>query len=348
MARRKNKKIIILQLKSTQDPPAFDNISGIIKKIRDEQGYRIRGHEVHQVAGVMRRTSVAERAEMVSRFCARNDLEYLTYHAPVLAPGCNLWEKDEKKRERVIESLQLTAREAEMVSRQVALAAPPVVVFHLTSYVPLAQLPPTHGRRIEMLQKAGAEFARLFGSKEKGDDARPRRSSSYTFAVENTYPRLKSSGSFGNIGPFHPAELARLAADMKCGTTLDLAHYQLYSNYLKYGRGNRIGDLDRQAYGRRAPGWQECIETLGDALVQLHISDARGTTIDGEALPLGKASGGEIPVASVLQAVIDNNNNNDNKKVIQGTLELRNGHLDGARAQLESARWLLENARQVF
>lgn len=41
--------------------PALDNISKIIKEVRKDYGYRIRGHEIHQVAGVMRRTSLAER-----------------------------------------------------------------------------------------------------------------------------------------------------------------------------------------------------------------------------------------------------------------------------------------------
>jgi len=53
-------------------------------------------------------------------------------------------------------------------------------------------------------------------------------------------------------------------------TTLDLAHYQLYSNYLLYGRGNLIGDLERQIYGS-APSWKECIKYFAIQLFNYKI-----------------------------------------------------------------------------
>lgn len=315
--------MIVLQLKSAQERPALDNISRIIKEIRQEYGYRIRGHEIHQVAGVMRRTLLAERAKMVSSFCAGNELEQISYHAPILYPGDNIW--DEKRRGKVIESIKVTVKEAEAVCKEAGLQKP-VIVFHLTSYVPQDELPPTWEAKLALLEKAELEFIALY--KELAD--------SCTLAVENTYPRYKADGS-ANIGPFHPAELVRLAR-YGFATTLDLAHYQLYSNYLKYGQGNVVGDLDRRHYGL-APGWGECARILGGSLVQLHISDARGTDIKGEALPLGK---GEIPVAEALKAV------NPAGRTIWGTLELGGGHLDGARLQLEGTKWLMENAREVF
>lgn len=108
--------------------PALDNISRIIKEVRKDYGYRIRGHEIHQVAGVMRRTSLAERAKMVSSFCATNELENISYHAPILYPGDNIW--DEKRRGRVIESIKVTVEEAEAVCKEAGLDKP-VIVFHL-------------------------------------------------------------------------------------------------------------------------------------------------------------------------------------------------------------------------
>jgi hypothetical protein len=41
--------------------------------------------------------------------------------------------------------------------------------------------------------------------------------------------------------------------------TLDLSHYQIYSNYMLYGTGNQVGDLDRQIYGTIIPSWKNCI-----------------------------------------------------------------------------------------
>ncbi|MGI0020996.1 MAG: hypothetical protein ACREAY_11055 [Nitrososphaera sp.] len=313
----------MLQLKSAQDPAALDNISRIIKVIYDEYGYLIRGHEIHQLSGLMRKTSLAERVEMVSRFCTKNEMECLTYHAPILGAGDNIW--DDKRREKVKESIRVTAREAEAVCKEAGLQKP-IVVFHLTSYVPLQELPATWEEKSGLLERAGQEF--LAFHKEELEN-------SCTFAVENTYPRYKADSA--NTGPFHPLELVRLAKH-GVATTLDLAHYQLYSNYVKYGQGNLVGDLDRRHYGL-APGWLECVEILGDSLVQLHISDARGMDIQGEALPLGE---GEIPVAKVLEII------NSAGRTVRGTLELGGGHLDGARLQLEGARWLLKNVPKVF
>jgi len=318
--------LIVLQLKSAQDPAAVDNISRIIKVIYDEYGYRIRGHEIHQVSGVMRRTSLAERIEMVSRFCTKNEIECLTYHAPILGSGDNIW--NAKRREKVKDSIRVTAREAETVCKEAGGMQKPVVVFHLTSYVPLQELAATWEVKSALLERAGQEFLAFY--KEELEN------SSCTFAVENTYPRYKADSA--SVGPFHPAELVRLAKH-GVATTLDLAHYYLYSNYVKYGQGsNLVGDLDRQHYGP-APGWLECVKILGDSLVQLHISDARGMDIQGEALPLGE---GEIPVAEVLDVI------NSAGRTVRGTLELGRGHLNGARLQLEGAKWLMENVPEVF
>jgi len=318
--------LIVLQLKSAQDPVAVDNISRIIKVIYDEYGYRIRGHEIHQVSGVMRRTSLAERIEMVSRFCTKNEIECLTYHAPILGSGDNIW--NAKRREKVKDSIRVTAREAETVCKEAGGMQKPVVVFHLTSYVPLQELAATWEVKSALLERAGQEFLAFY--KEELEN------SSCTFAVENTYPRYKADSA--SVGPFHPAELVRLAKH-GVATTLDLAHYYLYSNYVKYGQGsNLVGDLDRQHYGP-APGWLECVKILGDSLVQLHISDARGMDIQGEALPLGE---GEIPVAEVLDVI------NSAGRTVRGTLELGRGHLNGARLQMEGAKWLMENVPEVF
>lgn len=314
--------MIILQLKSTQEQAALDNISSIIKTIDQESGYQIRGHEIHQVSSVMRNMPLVERAKTVAQFCNQNGIKYITYHAPILGPGDNIW----ARRDRVAESMHATVQEAQAVYKEAGLKGNAVVVFHLTSYVAQGQIPATFQEKMRLIEAAEQEFATLFSEL----DARL-----CTFAVENTYPRAK--GSSATIGPFHPLEVAKLAR-RGVATTLDFAHYHLYSNYVKHGTGSSAGDIDRQAYGM-PPDWQECVRILRDSLVQLHISDARGMGIEGEGLPLGQ---GDIPLAEVLTMI------NSAGRDIRGTLELAGGHLNGGRLQLEGARWLLENIHEIF
>ena len=121
-------------------------------------------------------------------------------------------------------------------------------------------------------------------------------------------------------------------------TTLDLAHYQIYSNCLLYDKRNLIGNLDRELYGY-APSWKECIRILGNSLVQVHISDAKGTSYRGEGLPLKY---GEIPIVDILNDISSLN------KTISGTIELTEGHLHKEKLQKKSADWLLRNIRNVF
>jgi sugar phosphate isomerase/epimerase len=325
--------MIALQLKSTQDPAAFENISSIVRTAKDELGYRVRGHEIHQVAAVMKKTTLAERAEMVSRFCSRNEMERLTYHAPILGMGDNLWEQGEKKREKVKESIRVTVKEAVLARQQAGIQEKAIVVFHLASHVPLGQQPSTMDEKKRMLEAAEGEFLAFY--EKEGLAQEP-----CVLAVENTYPRSTHSGA--TVGPFHPSELVRMAKH-GIATTLDFAHYFLYSNYLKQGgTGNRSGDLDRQYCGPEAPSWQECLDILGDSLVQLHISDARGMDFEGEALPLGK---GEIPLASLLKSI---HRRSSGRRAIAGTLEMYGGHLDGARLQLAGIRWIAKNVPEIM
>jgi hypothetical protein len=71
---------------------------------------------------------------------------------------------------------------------------------------------------------------------------------------------------------------------------------------------------------------------LGNSLVQVHISDAKGTTECGEGLPLRE---GEIPIVDILNDISSLN------KTIRGTIELTEGHLHKEKLQKQSADWLL-------
>jgi sugar phosphate isomerase/epimerase len=314
--------LILLQLKSSHKAGDLADIGKIIRKVSDTTGRRIRGHEVQQIPSIFNKTSVRKRAEDIALFCRSNRIEYLSYHAIIYQRGENLW--DEKSGPTIRESIIRTAEEASMVSGLVGLENKVMVISHLTNYVPLENLPITRTEKFEMMSQAVQEYLRLV----KNELAEYR--DSCEFAVENSYPKYGSG--FASSGPFHPHEFEPL---QKAGikTVLDLSHYTLYSNYLKDGRGNLCGDLDREIYSF-APDWKECAKMLSGSLALLHISDAAGYTVQGEGLPLGK---GEIPLVTVLRELAALTGG-----TIQGTIELGEGHLNHSKSQLDAALWLIE------
>ncbi|MEW6605104.1 MAG: hypothetical protein AB1351_10530, partial [Thermoproteota archaeon] len=272
---------IVLQLKSAQNKQDLDDISRIIQLIKDQSGYRIRGQEIQQLAGMMKETTFAERVGLITNFCSKNEIEYLTYHAPIFEPGENIW--DEKRRRAVEDSILQTIEEAEAVCRQSGIRNDAVIVFHLTFYVSREDLPITKEKRLELQSRSRDTFLRFYERESIG------RRKGIVMALENTYPKYYSK--FAIAGPYHPKDIASLE---KHGikTVLDLSHYQLYANYVRHDSGkNLLGDSDREIHGEPPPSWQECIDILSNSLVQLHISDAKGFDPAGEGLSLGQ---GEI------------------------------------------------------
>jgi len=321
--------LIILQLKSVQEQNALSNISSIISNIYEKHGYVIKGHEIQQLQSNIDKTGIAERANIVSSFCTRNEIDYLTYHIPILKQ--NIY--DDKWFKVITDSISETIIEAEKVFRDAGLKHQIIIVFHLTNFIHEEELPISKETKYKMMKKTERSFLGFSDNRIHGDLKDSRKH--YVLAVENSYSKYFLN--YATVNLFHPIELTKYS---KYGirTTLDLAHYQLYSNYLRYGRGNLVGDLERQIYGS-APSWQECIKILGNSLVQLHISDAKGINYSGEGLPLKE---GEIPVVDVLNDI------NSLGKIIRGTIELKEGHLHDGKLQKQSVDWLLTNVRGVF
>lgn len=366
---------IVLQLKSTQRETDLDDISAIIDAIYNKYNYKIRGHEIQQLDGIMKKTTLTERANMVSKFCSVNELDYLTYHTRIFENGENIW--DDKWTKEIHDSILITIEEAERVHREVGLKNKVIIVFHLTNYFPRSSLSTlTKEKKFQMMEKSEQTFLKLMhpyikgtnndndrrsgyyynnnnGGERKGDEA---ADNAVMMAVENSYPKVYAN--YAITSPFHPSEIARLE-NYGIKTVFDLSHYHLYSNYLRYGSGNSNGDLDRQIYGS-VPNWNEAAEILASSLVQLHISDAKGYESKGEGLSLGE---GEIDIRTALIA-FDNavsrssikrkGKNNDSDisckvdSIIQGTIELDNGHLNHSRLQQKSAEWLLVNIPNIF
>jgi hypothetical protein len=336
--------MIILQLKSSSNEKALSDISSIIFSIKEKWDYRIRGHEIHQVLKSVAPT-MRERANSVSSFCSRNEIDYITYHS--LSPrnqGLSLF--DERSSEKANNSLLATLMEAELVQKEFGLKNKVLIVYHLPSVISLEEI-----RHLDKEKKyrilVHSENILLKFIKDNG----AYFDSFATITVENVFPKYYTSGiEYATINMCHPLELVRLSKS-GIGITFDLSHYKIYSNYLSHGEGNKIIDLDRQIYGPSAPSWDECIDLFGDSLKQLHINDGKGTGTSGEGLMLGE---GEIPIIDILRKIdvltSCNCGNSANKaeRIVQGTVELLSGHLHKAKLQRMGLEWLLLNGRDIF
>jgi hypothetical protein len=317
----------MLQLKSTQRKEDLEDISKIINNIERQHGYKIKGHEIQQLARLMKSTTLAERAEMVAKFCSKSEIEYLSYHTTIFENGENIF--DEKWGWVIKDSILQSIEEADVVRHQSGIKNDVVIVFHMTSYVPRDMLPITKDQKLALQSKTKDAFSAFF---EKEGIAKRK---GIIMAVENSYQKYYPKDAIA--GPFHPSDIVGLT-DLGVKTVFDLSHYHLYSSYIRQGKGNMLGDLEREIHGN-PPSWSECIKILSGSLVQLHISDAKGFDSSGEGLSLGQ---GEIPITEVLQDVHSLN------RIIRGTIELDNGHLNRSRPQSEAAKWLVKNAKDLL
>ena len=324
--------MIILQLKSTQSKDALTDLSSIIKYIYDKYEYRIKGHEIQQLHSNFRKMTLAERSSMISSFCTKYEIEYLTYHAPIFEH--NIF--DQRWHSRITDSILVTIKEIEKVFCNAGLKNKVIIVFHLTNFISKESTPNvTKEIKYKIMKRTQEAFFAFYNNENK--DLNLQATTKYcTLAVENTYPKRFLNYAILNL--CHPYELIEYYCKYGINATLDLSHYHIYSNCLLYDKKNFIGNLDRELYGY-APSWKECIRILGNSLVQVHISDAKGTTEYGEGLPLRE---GEIPIVDILTNI------NSLNKTIQGTIELTEGHLHKEKLQKQSADWLLRNIRNVF
>jgi hypothetical protein len=354
--------LIILQLKSTQNESAFLDLSEIISYLDNEHGYKIRGHEIHQIQKNIEKLTLRQRADLVSSFCSKNDIEYLTYHVPTSRnEGQSI--SDERSFEKASNAIITTIKEAERVYEECRLENKVIIVYHLPSVISFDEIPYLNrDLKFKILDNAERCFLEFY-QRNNNDITR-----SCTLTLENAFPKYFMDNSYyASINMYHPLEMIRLR---KYGikVTFDLSHYIIYSNYILCGKGNQVGDLDRQIYGSTAPSWNECIDLLGSSLVQLHINDGKGTDYPGEGLPPNE---GEIPIKEVLQYINYGNYNNNNSingaqnastslrnhpkqeeirnnRPIGGTIELREGHLYNGELQRRAAEWLLANVGDVF
>jgi hypothetical protein len=191
---------IALQLKSTQRKPDLDDISRIIKAVDEHHGYKIRGHEIQQLASITKSTTLSERAGMVADFCSKNRLEHLSYHATIFENGENIWEDKGKK--LIQDSILQCIEEADMVHDGAGIKNDVVIVFHLTSNLPKSMFPAMTKRGKQELQRKSENAFLSFYEEEIAQ----RKGT--VMAVENSYPKYYPHHAIA--GPFHPKEIARL------------------------------------------------------------------------------------------------------------------------------------------
>lgn len=344
--------MIILQLKSTQNINSLEDISSILGYLYNKHNYKIRGHEIQQINSNIEKMATVERANIVSSFCSKHELDYLTYHAPFLVNEASFYHyyyDDIKWHQKVADSILITIKEAEKVYNEANLKHKVIIVFHVNGFIPKEDVPlltkETKSKVVKRLESYLIDYLyhnnnNIISNLDQNINEQ-QHCYCHLLAVENTYPK-PFTNSHQLIGLYHPTELLELNKKYNVKVTLDLSHYQIYSNYLLYGKGNILGDLERQIYGSHVTSWKDCINMLGSSLVQLHISDAKGIDRNGEGLPIKE---GEMDIVGILNQI---NSLEEGRKIIQGTIELKEGHLHNGKLQKQSADWLLTNARESF
>lgn len=338
--------LINLQLKAAPKETDLLDIKRIIAYIKEKFGYKIRGHEIHQRLQDLERHTLRERANLVSSFCSKNNIEYLTYHVPVLRnEGRSL--SDERSLEKANRAILTTISEAEIVYEESGLRNNVTTVYHLPSVIGCNEIPYLNRElKFKILRNAESSFIEFYLTNSSNFE------SFCTITVENVFPKYFVNGmGYATINMFHPLEMIRLR-EYGIKVTLDLSHYQIYSNYMLYGTGK--GDLDREIYGTIVPSWKDCIDLLGSSVIQLHINDGKCTDYLGEGL---FPTEGEIPIQEILRYIRYGNGSQipdktlsptTNHEAIQATIELRDGHLHYGETQRKAAEWLLASTGDIF
>ncbi|MGH9988310.1 MAG: hypothetical protein ACRD8W_30620, partial [Nitrososphaeraceae archaeon] len=286
--------MIILQLKSAHNESDIGDIEDIRSFIYEKYGYKIRGHEIHQSLEGLRKLSLNQSASLVTRFCSKNDIEYLTLHVPIPRNERG-YLHNELSYEIANDSILATIREAEIIYRECGFKNKVVIVYHLQSVISVDQIPSLNIElKFRILEKAERNLI---------DFCLRYKDYFNSFAIltlENVFPKYfqnADDGNYATVNMFHPAEMIRLK---KYGimVTFDLSHYNIYSNHLSYEKNSNVAEIDRRIYGLTAPSWNDCLDLLGDSLAQLHINDGRGIGVSGEGLMLSE---GEIPLTDILR-----------------------------------------------
>jgi hypothetical protein len=331
--------LIILQLKSSYNHSDLADIEEIYSYIRKKFEFKIKGHEIHQSLEDLNKLSFIQRAYIVTRFCSENEIEYLTLHVPI--PRNERGYIHSAKSQKITNDLILgTVREAEIIHRECRFKNKVVIVCHLPSIISADEIHYFNKAvKFSILEKAEEHLIDFY------QHYQDYLTSFATLTLENVFPKYffhnTNAGSYATVNMFHPAEMIRLK-EYGIKTTLDFSHYNIYSNLLSNDEmHDNIVKVEREAYGSTAPSWKDCIDLLGESLIQLHISNSKGTA-EGLMLP-----DGEIPLLDILKYINFGNYCNLGRP-IQATIELKEGHLNHSKFQRNAVEWLLLSTDTIF
>lgn len=334
--------MIILQLKSAYNQSDLLNIEEIYSYIINEYQFKIRGHEIHQSLQDLKKLSLMQRANLVSKFCSKNDIEYLTLHVPISRNERLFLSSEDLSYEKANHLILDTVEEAEIIYRECGFKNKVVLVYHLPSIISCDKILYLNKELkfgiLESAERHLVDFCRQY---------KDYFNSFAILTVENVFPKYFQSteaGNYATVNMFHPAEMIRLRR-YGIKVTFDLSHYNIYSNYLSREKENNVAEVDRQIYGSIAPSWYDCIDLLGDSLIQLHISDSKGTDASGEGLMLSE---GEIPILEILRYIKYSSHWNTERTHVRATIELKDGHLYHGKLQRKAVEWLLSNPQNIF
>ncbi len=330
--------LIILQLKSAYNPTDLLDIEEIYSYIGKKYAFKIRGHEIHQSLEDLRKMSLIQRARLVTKFCTKNEIEYLTLHIPTPRNEQHAIHS-EISHEKANDLILGTAKEAEMIYDEGGFKNKVVLVYHLPSVISIEEIyhfdREMKFRILEKAEKHLIDFCQQY---------REYLTSFAILTLENVFPKYflqnMDAEGYATVNMFHPAEMIRLKG-YGVKTTLDLSHYNIYSNFLSSETDDNIIRIERQVYGSTAPSWHGCIDLISDSLVQLHISNSMGTGVAGEGLELSE---GEIPLIEVLKHI----RLRFGKGPVRATIELKDGHENHSKLQRKAVEWLLLNASSII
>lgn len=154
----------------------------IISFIKKKWGYRIRGHEIYQRSN-FEKSTVNDRARAVSSFCSKNDIEYITYHAPI--PRNEGQSLVERSNDKANDSLLATLWEAELVHTECGLRHRVTIVYHLPSVISFKQIQNLNKfLKFKILQNSELD---LLGFQDRKRDY---FESFATLTVENVFPNF--------------------------------------------------------------------------------------------------------------------------------------------------------------
>jgi len=161
-----------------------------------------------------------QRASLVTRFCSKNDIEYLTLHVPISRNERNYFH-NELSYEKANESILATIKEAEILYRECGFKNKLVIVYHLPSVITIDQIPSLNKElKFRILEKAEKNLIDFYLQ------YKDYFNSFANLTLENVFPKYfqnADDGNYATVNMFHPAEMIRLK---KYGfmVTFDLSH----------------------------------------------------------------------------------------------------------------------------